>query len=88
MPPLADLKYRYAFAPLLINFEPTAPLPEADESGRAGPSHCDTALIIPCYKSEKLIGSTLQAALKIFPKESIFVSSSRCAVRALNLMIM
>ncbi|KAL9008793.1 MAG: hypothetical protein Q9180_009468, partial [Flavoplaca navasiana] len=64
--------YIYAFAPLLINFEPTAPLPEADESGRTEPSACDTALIIPCYKSENLIGSTLQAALKIFPKESIF----------------
>ncbi|KAL8990755.1 MAG: hypothetical protein Q9169_008046, partial [Polycauliona sp. 2 TL-2023] len=63
----------YAFAPLLINFEPTAPLPEADESGRAEPSNCDTALIIPCYRSEKLVGATLQAALKIFPKESIFV---------------
>ncbi|KAI4269034.1 MAG: hypothetical protein LQ337_007514, partial [Flavoplaca oasis] len=65
--------YMYAFAPLLINFEPTTPLPEADESGRTEPSACDTALIIPCYKSEKLIGSTLQAALRIFPKESIFV---------------
>ncbi|KAL8835568.1 MAG: hypothetical protein Q9176_006845 [Flavoplaca citrina] len=69
----AETPHRYAFAPLLINFEPTAPLPEADESGRTEPSACDTALIIPCYKSEKLIGSTLQAALKIFPKESIFV---------------
>ncbi|KAI4098906.1 MAG: hypothetical protein LQ339_006212 [Xanthoria mediterranea] len=67
------ISFLYAFAPLLINFEPTAPLPEADESGRAEPSHCGTALIIPCYKSEKLIGSTLQAALRIFPKESIFV---------------
>ncbi|KAL8886239.1 MAG: hypothetical protein Q9192_006519 [Flavoplaca navasiana] len=67
------ISFLYAFAPLLINFEPTAPLPEADESGRTEPSACDTALIIPCYKSEKLIGSTLQAALKIFPKESIFV---------------
>ncbi|KAL8846557.1 MAG: hypothetical protein Q9221_008364 [Calogaya cf. arnoldii] len=67
------IAFLYAFAPLLINFEPTASIPEADESGRSDPSHCDTALIIPCYKSEKLVGATLQAALKIFPKESIFV---------------
>ncbi|KAL9008561.1 MAG: hypothetical protein Q9173_006324 [Seirophora scorigena] len=65
--------YLYAFCPLLINFEPTAPLPEADESGRAEPRDSDTALIIPCYKSEKLVGQTLQAALKIFPKQNIFV---------------
>ncbi|KAL8923859.1 MAG: hypothetical protein Q9172_002947 [Xanthocarpia lactea] len=67
------LIYGYAYTPLLINFEDTAPLPEADESGRAEPTRGDTALIIPCYKSEQLIGATLEAALKIFPKESIFV---------------
>ncbi|KAI4283462.1 MAG: hypothetical protein L6R38_002145 [Xanthoria sp. 2 TBL-2021] len=67
------ISFLYAFAPLLINFEPTAPLPEPYESGRVEPFRCDTALIIPCYKSEKLVGSTLQAALRIFPKESIFV---------------
>ncbi|KAL9595430.1 MAG: hypothetical protein Q9219_006447 [cf. Caloplaca sp. 3 TL-2023] len=65
--------FLYAYCPLLINFEPTAPMPEADESGRAAPSNSDTALIIPCYKSEKIIGPTLEAALKIFPKENIFV---------------
>ncbi|KAL8784790.1 MAG: hypothetical protein Q9213_003770 [Squamulea squamosa] len=65
--------FLYAFAPLLINFEPSAPLPEADESGRTEPANRDTALIIPCYKSEQLIGHTLDAALKIFPRESIFV---------------
>ncbi|KAL8861826.1 MAG: hypothetical protein Q9178_001695 [Gyalolechia marmorata] len=67
------LIYGYAYTPLLINFEDTAPLPEADESGRAAPTRGDTALIIPCYKSEQLISHTLEAALKIFPKESIFV---------------
>ncbi|KAL9591898.1 MAG: hypothetical protein Q9179_007259 [Wetmoreana sp. 5 TL-2023] len=65
--------FLYAYSPLLINFEPTAPLPEVDEGGRAEPSNSDTALIIPCYKSEKLIGATLEAALKIFPKQNIFV---------------
>ncbi|KAL8737430.1 MAG: hypothetical protein Q9181_001676 [Wetmoreana brouardii] len=67
------IAFLYAYSPLLINFEPTAPLPEVDESGRAEPSNSDTALIIPCYKSEKLIGDTLEAALKIFPKQNIFV---------------
>jgi hypothetical protein len=33
----------------------------------------DTALLIPCYKSASLIGATLEAALKIFPPEHIFV---------------
>lgn len=64
---------RYAYTPLLINFEPTAPKPVPSE---ATPTNTDTALIIPCYKSAKLIGLTLEAALKIFPKESIFVSVS------------
>lgn len=32
-----------------------------------------TALLIPCYKSATIVGATLQAALKIFPKENIFV---------------
>ncbi|KAL8720938.1 MAG: hypothetical protein Q9225_002265 [Loekoesia sp. 1 TL-2023] len=67
------LGFLYAYCPLLINFEPTAPLPEADESGRAVPRDSDTALIIPCYKSAKIIGATLEAALKIFPKQNIFV---------------
>ncbi|KAL8837440.1 MAG: hypothetical protein Q9170_002525 [Blastenia crenularia] len=65
--------FLYAYAPLLINFEPTAPLPEAGEDGRTDTRDHDTALIIPCYKSEKLIGQTLEAALKIFPKQNIFV---------------
>ncbi|KAL8820241.1 MAG: hypothetical protein Q9223_001505, partial [Gallowayella weberi] len=69
----------YAYAPLLINFEPTAPLPEVDESGRG-----DTALIIPCYKSEKLISHTLEAALKIFPKENIFVIANGSSTEPLD----
>ncbi|KAL8932727.1 MAG: hypothetical protein Q9211_006155 [Gyalolechia sp. 1 TL-2023] len=66
--------FLYAFCPLLVNFEPTAPLPpEADESGR--PAYVsDTALVIPCYKSANIIGVTLEAALKIFPKQNIFLS--------------
>lgn len=64
----------YAFAPLLILFEPTAKphhIPDSVEQAR--PTADDTALMIPCYKSESLIAATLEAALKIFPAENIFV---------------
>ncbi|KAI4246396.1 MAG: hypothetical protein LQ352_006414 [Teloschistes flavicans] len=47
--------------------------PPTPEIGESGPASADTALIIPCYKSEQLIGDTLEAALKIFPKDNIFV---------------
>ncbi|KAL8868199.1 MAG: hypothetical protein Q9174_005145, partial [Haloplaca sp. 1 TL-2023] len=67
------LGFLYAYAPLLINFEPTAPTPPESEDGYPVNYKGDTALIIPCYKSEKLIGATLAASLKIFPRESIFV---------------
>lgn len=42
------------------------------EKGQAN----DCALLIPCYKSEKLIAATLEAALKVFPAQNIFVSGS------------
>lgn len=64
----------YAFGPLLILFEPDPPFP--DESiplvERTSAAR-ETALLIPCYKSAKLIGATLTAALKIFPAENVFV---------------
>ena len=64
----------YAFAPLLIFFEPTAePHQIPDFVEQARPTADDTALLIPCYKSESLIAATLEAALKIFPAENIFV---------------
>jgi hypothetical protein len=64
----------YAFAPLLILFEPTAKphhIPDSVEQARSTAN--DTALMIPCYKSESLIAATLEAALKIFPAENVFV---------------
>ncbi|KAL8950289.1 MAG: hypothetical protein Q9222_003674 [Ikaeria aurantiellina] len=65
--------FLYAYLPLLIPFdESPADHPEPGLSGEQGKTH-DTALIVPCYKSEKLIGATLQAALKIFPIQNIFV---------------
>ena len=66
---------RYAFLPLLVNFEKSAP-EIVQEDPEKGPRRTDTALLIPCYKSESLIAATLEAALKIFPAESIFVSYS------------
>lgn len=37
------------------------------------PQPSSVALLIPCYKSGKIIGATLKAALKRFPQENIFM---------------
>lgn len=37
------------------------------------PRQSNTALIIPCHKSEQVISNTLTTSLKIFPPEAIFV---------------
>jgi len=65
----------YAYGPLLVFFERDPPPPEAIdvEKGAGVPGTENTALLIPCYKSEKIIGPTLEAALKIFPASHIFV---------------
>jgi hypothetical protein len=70
------IAFIYAFAPLLILFEKDPP-PAEDrpgdlENGGAPGTH-DTALLIPCYKAAKIIGPTLECALKIFPASHIFV---------------
>lgn len=64
----------FAYAPLLLLFEkdppmPTDPIPNPNMT----PGVHNTALMIPCYKSAKIIGPTLVAALKIFPPSHIFV---------------
>ncbi|KAI4228823.1 MAG: hypothetical protein L6R36_001325 [Xanthoria steineri] len=67
--------FLYAYLPLLMPFEqepPEHPPPDSlgqTEKGQAN----DCALLIPCYKSEKLVAATLEAALKIFPAQNIFV---------------
>ncbi|PVH98285.1 glycosyltransferase family 2 protein, partial [Periconia macrospinosa] len=63
----------YAFAPLLILFEPDPPAAEMMAETKIQPNVKDTALLIPCYKSANLIAATLEAALKIFPPSHIFV---------------
>ncbi|GKZ16804.1 hypothetical protein AbraIFM66951_006293 [Aspergillus brasiliensis] len=67
----------YAFTPLLLLFEKNPPpvdsnSKEADLEGNRN-SAKSTALLIPCYKSANIIGPTLDAALRIFPPENIFV---------------
>lgn len=70
------IAFLYAFTPLLILFEkdppPTEDRPGDLENGGAPGTH-DTALLIPCYKAAKIIGPTLECALKIFPASHIFV---------------
>lgn len=65
----------YAFSPLLIFFERDPPIREipADFDLEKLPGVQNTALIIPCYKSENLIAATLNAALRTFPPSHIFV---------------
>jgi hypothetical protein len=64
----------YAYSPLFAFFEP---YPENTAFGDLGgdvlSNSRSTALLIPCYKSASIIPGTLEAALKIFPKENIFV---------------
>ncbi|KAI4136620.1 MAG: hypothetical protein L6R39_007701, partial [Caloplaca ligustica] len=67
--------FLYAYLPLLVLFEkepPEHPPPDSLEGFRNGQAR-DTALLIPCYKSENLIAATLEAALKVFPAQNIFV---------------
>ncbi|KAL8787561.1 MAG: hypothetical protein Q9213_002123 [Squamulea squamosa] len=67
--------FLYAYLPLLIPFEkepPEHPPPGSPDRVEKGQPN-DAALLIPCYKSEKLIGATLEAALKVFPAQNIFV---------------
>jgi hypothetical protein len=63
----------YEYAPLLIQFEKAPEDCEASGDPEKGQKATDTALIIPCYKSAKIVGATLEAALKVFPAENIFV---------------
>ncbi|TKA48263.1 hypothetical protein B0A54_01756 [Friedmanniomyces endolithicus] len=65
----------YAYAPLLMLFEKEPPMPpdlNAIDAMKTPGVH-NTALLIPCYKSAKIIGPTLVAALKIFPPHHIYV---------------
>ncbi|KAK5727941.1 hypothetical protein LTR17_012364 [Elasticomyces elasticus] len=65
----------YAYAPLIMLFEKEPPMPIdlTNIDATKTPGVHNTALMIPCYKSEKIIGPTLVAALKIFPASHIYV---------------
>lgn len=63
-------------APFVRVFDSPTPPDSLKSSELEAPKHdpaLDTALLIPCYKSAKLLPATLTAALKIFPATSIFV---------------
>jgi hypothetical protein len=69
------IAFLYAWTPLLVFFEKDPPMPtdlDNIDPNRTPGVH-NTALMIPCYKSAKIIGPTLEAALKIFPPSHIFV---------------
>ncbi|PYI28976.1 hypothetical protein BP00DRAFT_480020 [Aspergillus indologenus CBS 114.80] len=78
----------YAFGPLLVSFEknPPAVLEKLEganlEHNRTTAQ--DTALLIPCYKSANIIGPTLEAALRIFPPQNIFVIANGNAPEPLD----
>jgi hypothetical protein len=55
-----------------VVFEDDPHNPDLDEKGHQK-SVAETALLIPCYKSAKLIATTLEAALQVFPASHIFV---------------
>ncbi|OQE40810.1 hypothetical protein PENCOP_c005G05272 [Penicillium coprophilum] len=69
----------YAFCPLMILFETDPPTWSSEPDTESPDLESNTsrvqstALLIPCYKSAAIISATLDAALKIFPKENIFV---------------
>ncbi|KAJ6110005.1 hypothetical protein N7486_002240 [Penicillium sp. IBT 16267x] len=73
---LLGLAFLYAFCPLLILFEKDPP-PATEhvhtDLEKNSSSAQNTAILIPCYKSAQIIGPTLEAALKLFPAENIFV---------------
>ena len=60
---------------MFLLFEKEPPMPtnlEAPDASKTRGVH-NTALLIPCYKSAKIIGPTLEAALKILPADHIYV---------------
>ncbi|KAI1619174.1 glycosyl transferase [Exophiala viscosa] len=77
------IAFLYAYLPLLTLFETQASAkapansdPERNPceiSGGYSEGAKTTALLIPCYKSASLLPATLESALKVFPKENIFI---------------
>lgn len=63
----------YAYTPLAVFFEKDPPMLEKPQGASQTAGVYNTALMIPCYKSENIIGPTLEAATKIFPASHIFV---------------
>jgi hypothetical protein len=76
----------YAYTPLLIFFEKDLTIPADTDNidPNQTPGVHDTALRIPCYTSAKIIGPTLQAAIKILPPSHIFVIANGNSPTPLN----
>ncbi|TKA72202.1 hypothetical protein B0A55_06967 [Friedmanniomyces simplex] len=76
----------YAYAPLFMFFEKEPPMPvdlNAIDATKTAGVH-NTALLIPCYKSAKIIGPTFVAALKIFQPHHIYVIANGTSPTALD----
>lgn len=58
---------------MLVRYEPDPSPIGPDEFQAHLERGSKTALIIPCYKSAEMIGATVEAALKVFPPENIYV---------------
>ncbi|KAL2798668.1 glycosyltransferase like family 2-domain-containing protein [Aspergillus keveii] len=63
----------YTYTPLLTVFEDDAPGPEYYSQRSIDPRALNTALLIPTYRSAPILGQTLEAALKVFPAQNIYI---------------
>ncbi|KAL4860975.1 hypothetical protein BDV12DRAFT_191392 [Aspergillus spectabilis] len=63
----------YAYIPLLITFEPDSPEPEYYAQRNIESRALNTALLIPTYRSAPILGRTLEAALKVFPAQNVYI---------------
>ncbi|KAI1623000.1 hypothetical protein EDD37DRAFT_651188 [Exophiala viscosa] len=63
----------YSMGALIVHYEPDPAPVSPDELASHIEKAGSTALIIPCYKSAGAIEATLQAALKTFPPQNIYV---------------
>ncbi|KAL2803135.1 nucleotide-diphospho-sugar transferase [Aspergillus granulosus] len=63
----------YTYTPLLIAFEDNSPGPEYFQQRNIDARALNTALLIPTHRSAPILGRTLEAALKAFPAQNIYI---------------
>jgi glycosyltransferase involved in cell wall biosynthesis len=68
-----DIVGSYSFMPLLATFEKDTPGAGLYRQRKIRSATPEVALLIPCHKSELIIGQTLEAAVKTFPVSNIYV---------------